>query len=107
MGIYERVSIKKIEYTSKNSKQVSTVDFFVKMHDGVVGAVSFYFVSDFNVNVYIELYDLIEKNDQFHIVQPSQLSGVFSIKNIANKLIYMKIGARDVVTERPNSYEKS
>lgn len=107
MGIYGRVSLKMTEFTSMKCKEVSTIDYFVKIKNGLVGAVAFYFTLDYNVNAYIEIFDVVEKNDQFIIVKQSQLSDVFNIKDIETKLIYIKIGSREVLTKRPNRFEKS
>lgn len=107
MNIYERIEMKKTKFTSKKCKEVSTIDFFVKMKNGQIGAVAFYFTANYNVNAYVELYEVEKVNDQYFIVNSTGTAGIFNIKEISNKLIYIKIGVREVVTERPNSYEKT
>lgn len=60
MEIYERVSIQKTEFSSKNSKEISTIDYFVELKNNTKGAVIFFFTSNYTVYVFIEMYEVIE-----------------------------------------------
>lgn len=68
---------------------------------------SSFFVCDCDVYVFVEVYSLIQQFDHLLQVQNTETDAVFSIKEIASKLIYMAIATKEVVTAIPNKFEKT
>lgn len=104
---YDKIIFQKKELTSQKSKDVATVDYFVKMKNNQFGAVRFFFVSNHVVHAFVHLHEVIDVENHLLIVQPSQENKIFNMRDFKTKLLFMKIGSRDVVTERPNMYEKT
>lgn len=105
--IYKNVTISGQKYTSLKSKQIATVDYFVRLTEGTVGMIKFYFIHDLIIYGLLEKYEIIEKVDQFYIVKSSSIIEVFKASNIKTKMIYMKIGRNEIITEVPNRFEKT
>lgn len=97
-----------MKFTSKKSKATATIDYFLKLKNGTLGSVDFYFV------IYKgPCFFACVQNNQYQ--QPFQhrtgnTTGqyiVFSIEQIEKKLVYMKIRKVELLTSIPNRYEKS
>lgn len=107
MTIYDKIVLHKKEFTSLKSKDIATVDFFVKLKNGEFGAVRFYLVSNYIIHAFIELYEIVDNTNNLLVVQQSGVNKIFNIRDFEIKMMYMKIGSREVVTQRPNMYEKT
>lgn len=107
MTTYQRVFMHKKQFTSKTCKEISTIDYFVRLKGGKIGAVMFYFMLDSIVYSFIELYEIVKTTNHLLEVQCSTSKKIFEIQDIDQKLIYMKIGSREILTSRPNMYEKT
>lgn len=107
LEIYKFVTISGKTYTSIKSKEIASVDYFVELTDGKTGQINFNFVNGFIIYGLLELYEAIEQFDHFHIVEPTGVSAVFVVSNIKKKLIYMKIGNKEITSSVPNRYEKT
>lgn len=107
MVIYDKIVFHKKVFTSQKSKCIATVDFFVKFKNGQIGAIKFFFLSNYIIYAFVELYVVICETNHLLTLEFSGDSKIFDIKDFETKLIFMKIGARKVVTQRPNMYEKT
>lgn len=107
LTIYKRISFQKKIFTSKKYRDFSTVDYFVKSIGGDMGTVIFYFVSNDTLYALIQIYEVTEILDHLCVVQPSETKKIITIQEIDKKMIHMKIGRREVLTSRPNMYEKT
>lgn len=105
--VFESITLKGTKSTSKISRVVSTVNYFVRLQNGQMGAIKYFFVCDCDVYVFVEVYSLIQQFDHLLQVQNTETDAVFSIKEIASKLIYMAIATKEVVTAIPNKFEKT
>lgn len=98
---------KKKLFTSKKCNEISTVDFFVKLKSGEIGAIMFYFIFDYIFYAYIDLYEIIKITDHLFEVEQSNVKKIYKVTEFEKKMIYIKIGSREVLTSRPNMYEKT
>lgn len=101
------MTYKKTEFTSLKSKTVSTIDYFVQYKDGTMGAVAFYFMSNEIAYAYIHFCEVIKRLDHLVEVKFSEAHGMFNISEFDDKLIYVKIGNREILSRRPNKNEKT
>lgn len=107
LTIYKRISVRSKIFTSKKYKDYSTVDYFVKVLGGDIGSVMFYFVSNDILYAFIEIYEVTETLDHLSVVKQTKVKKIIRIQEIDKKMIYMKINSREIVTSRPNMYEKT
>lgn len=105
--IYKSVSISGQKYTSAKSKELASIDFFIKLKQSTIGIVKFYFVHEFVVYGFMEIYNIINQQDQFSVVKSTGDHEVFRVCNVEKKLLYLKIGSKEIVTSIPNQYEKT
>lgn len=105
--IYQRISVQNKIFTSKKCKDLSTIDYFVKLHGGEMGSVMFYFVSNNTLFALFELYDVTDTLDHLYVVRQSSVKKIIKLQEIDKKMIYMKIRGREILVLRPNMYEKT
>lgn len=106
-NVYTDVSIRGTKFTSKNSKQTSTIDHFVRFHDEKIGAIKYFFLSEEETYAFTEIYTVKASEDHLHEIENSNESGIYNVKEIAHKLIYMSIVNRQIITSIPNKFEKT
>lgn len=104
---FKRISISGRNYSSKKSKEINSIDFFVKLLGGKMGCVKFYFVHDCTIYCILDVYKVVEELDHFSIVESTGNNEVFEVCNIKQKLIYLKIGTKEITTSIPNRFEKT
>lgn len=93
-------------YTSKlYTKAQNTLDLFVSTSDSIFGKVKFYFEYKGSNYALIEEYTSCKTFDQFNEVMPAANVSITSASKIKNKYIYMKIGLKELIVMRPNSFE--
>lgn len=107
MTTFQRVCMHKKQFTSRMCKELSTIDYFVKLKGNEMGAVLFHFILDRIVYALIEMYEIFKTTDHLLQVQRSSIKKIYKIKDIERKMIYIKIGSNEILTERPNMYEKT
>lgn len=95
------------KFTSKFSKEVSTIDYFVQFKNEEVGSIIFFFVSDPEVYVFVEIYAKKETEGHLTLIETTNKKAVFNVEAIQSKLIYMYITKKEIVTKIPNKYEKT
>lgn len=108
LTVYKSVVIRGVKYTSLQSKEISTIDYFVRLKDDKIGAVKYYTIIDFTLYAIINTYQVIDMFE--HIFQIEQIVGqqqIVKISNIKEKFLYMKFGLREFVTIIANRYEKT
>lgn len=105
--IYKYVMISGRKYTSVQSKEIASLDYFVELTSGKIGQVIFYFVHESIIYGLLQSYEIIEQIDHFYVVKSTGVRTVFLVSNIRKKLIYMKIINNEIVTSVPNRYEKT
>lgn len=100
-NVYIDLSLYGKRFSSKNSKEVSTIDFFIYFdYHQKIGAIKYFFLSENQTYAMVETYDKIEHEDQFIEIQND-------VRQINEKLIYLNINNKEYVTSIPNHYEKT
>lgn len=105
--IYKSVTIHGIKFTSEKSKDVATIDFFVRLKDDSIGAINFYLLINFDLHALITLYEIIETTAQFSKIKRSQTQKAIKMNEISEKMLYLRIGINEFVTVFPNKFEKT
>lgn len=105
--IYKFITMNGIKITSLNSKIISTTDYFVRLTTGEMGAINFFVVKNNNVYAIINMYTIENTTDHLMEVKPKNVSQIFNVKNIKEKLLFMKIGKYEIATKIANRFEKT
>lgn len=65
LSIYKCIVIRGIKFTSEKSKEMSTIDYFVRLKNGSIGSV--YFYSMFNSSLYalVSIHKIINQSGHF------------------------------------------
>lgn len=104
---YAQIKIHGKKFTSKKSKVVSTVDYFIQCRNKEIGAVKYYFVHNSRIYAFIELYRVVASTDHLMEIKGTEVDTIINVTDLSCKLIYMKIGKTEVVTKIPNTFEKT
>lgn len=107
LTIYTDVVIQGTKYKSKQSKEISTIDFFVQLKNNCFGAVCYYVTSDLLLYAVIDMYETIDTCDHILEVKISSNKTIVNVHDISKKLLFLKYGHREYLTAFPNNYEKS
>lgn len=94
-------------FKSLLSKESTTIDYFIKTKNNVIGAVKFYFVRDFIIYALIENYRVMKNFDHFLCVEEMNTKQLIKFTDISEKLMLINVGRKKYVTSVPNKYEKS
>lgn len=105
--IYKTVVVCGIKFSSLECKDISTIDFFVRLKNGLFGTVIYYTIFDNIIYAYINLYETVDTFDHFDEVKLTADKIVVKVNDFDRKLIYLKFGIREFVTVLANRYEKS
>lgn len=105
--ILYNITFRGIKLTSKKSRIVSIIDYFIESRSNEIGAVSYYFACADGTFVFLEIYALECKTDHLIVIKPTSIRKVINVKEIAHKLMYLKIKDKEIVTKIPNHYEKT
>lgn len=107
LTIYRHIILSGIKFTSKSSKEISTIDFFVRLIDKSIAAIKYYVQFDFVLYAVIEKYEILNHIDHFLQIKSTNKNDVIRVNNIAQKMLYLKFGLRELVTSIPNKFEKT
>lgn len=107
LQIFKNVLIRGVKYTSQSMKEVSTIDYFVKLKCGILGSIKFFTIFNCTLYAYINVYEVLDKIDHFLHIKATELQQIVEITDVLNKFIYMKFGCSEYVTEVPNKFEKT
>lgn len=102
-------SIKKRDelYTSLHYREINTIDYFVACSNGEMGKIRYFVHCDESIYAVLELFDLVKESEHLREVEPKHNLKIFKINDIKDKLIYMNIFGRKIVSKFPNKYEKT
>lgn len=107
LDIYKSVTVRGVKYTSEQSRDISTIDFFVRLKDNRIAAIFFFTLFDHNLYALINVYESIDTNAHFIKIKRTQTQQVIKINDVSEKMIYLKIGLNEFVTGFPNRFEKT
>lgn len=102
--IWARAKKNGIIFTSKNYKQTKSVDFFVELEDGQIGAVEFYFGEKLMPKLLLEVYEKTYRNFHWTEVKSTQSHEIHPIKSIKQKILFLKAGTIEYITNEPDMY---
>lgn len=105
--IYRSVVYRRKKFTSELSKEISTIDYFVRLNDNSFGMVQFYIVFDSTVFILINLFESIETIDHFIRVKRTSEQKLIKINELSDKMLYLKFGLSEYITNFPNKFEKT
>lgn len=93
-------------FTSLNyTAAKKTIDYFVKLNNGTLGKVKYYFERE-NVNyMVLEQYECYEQLNHLCEIGPKNIDQVCLAENIEKKFIYIHYLNKHFITERPNTFE--
>lgn len=96
----------RVIFTSKMYKKATkTLDYFIVTTDKTFGMVKFYFKHKDTNYALIEEYAVTKIIDQFREVNATGTVSVKLAESIEQKFIFMKIGLKQIIVQRPNSFE--
>lgn len=106
-SVYTHITIREKKYKSTMSKKISTIDYFVQFLDETIGAIQYYFTSAHELYAVVELFTVVKCVDHLIEIEASSTYYAKNINEIDQKLIYMNINSKKIVTKIPNRYEKT
>lgn len=107
LSIYRFISVRGKKISSLHSKIISTADYFVRLDTGEMGAIKFFLVKEGHIYAIINMYSIEDTNDHLMEVKPTNISQIFNIKHIKEKMLFMKIAKYEIVSKFSNRFEKS
>lgn len=105
--IWESVHWRGQLYTSTNYREVKSINYFVCLSDSSLGTVQFYFKYDNNFYAFFEKFEVLFETDHLLEVKSTSLLSIQKIETIVDKLLFMRINMRNIVTRVPNKYERT
>lgn len=107
LEVFDSIEINHHSYKSNRNRSGKSIDYFIQMKDQSIGAVQFFVQNDERVFVVIESYKIIEKNHHLLRIKATKEYEMFDCHQIHCKLMYMQIGAFEIVSQLPNFFETS
>lgn len=107
LTIYTDFDLRGVHYKSRESKETARIDFFVELTSGILASVHFFTIFDFNLYAVIEKYDIIDTYDHFIEINRTYYRNIIKASEISKKLIFLKYGLREFVTDFANKFEKT
>lgn len=105
--IWQRIQLNGIFYSSSAYRDTSFIDYFVSLLNERMGKIK-YFIQTETV-VYALVENFVEEKRSNHLVEVISTNSfsLFNVSKIGKKLLFLKIGLREIVCDVPNNYEKS
>lgn len=107
LTIYKSIEVHGERFTSRNSREVATIDYVVKTKKNTICLVKYFFAYQHNLYAMIEPFKVVGISNHLKEVELLGKFEVISISEIEEKLIYMEIGNQNIVSQIPNNYEKT
>lgn len=92
-------------FKSKKSRSNKSIDYFVLLKDDSIGCVQFFVKNHDSVFLLIELYKMVDKHYHLLRIKPTSEYELFNSNQIYCKLLYMKFGSFEIVSNEPNFFE--
>lgn len=107
LTIYTDFVLRGVHYKSQKSKETKKIDHFVALKNGILASVYYYTILDLTLYAVIEKYEIVDTYDHFIEVNRTFSKNIIKAIEISKKLIFLKYGMREFVTEFPNKFEKT
>lgn len=103
--IGDSAKVKTQHFKSTKSKKTQSIDHFIQMKDGIIGSVSSFIQFENKIYLVLQSYDVIEKCYHLRKIKSNQSVHVYSINDIAYKLLYIQFADTQAIVKEPNSFE--
>lgn len=107
LNIFKSVVVRGIKFSSTLMREVSTIDYFIRLKCNRIASVKFFMVFESKLFAIINLYQILDTYDHFLRIESTENQEVVKISEIREKCLYMKFGSREFVTFPPNKFEKT
>lgn len=107
LTIYKSIEVNGERFTTMNSREVATIDYVVKTKNNTICSVKYFFAYQRNLYAMIQPFEIVGLSNHLKEVELSGEFMTISISEIEEKLLYMKIGNQNIVSQIPNKYEKT
>lgn len=104
--IANQIRIKNEIYKSVSSPITKSIDHFVKMNDGAVGAIELFVIDERSCFLLLQKYEIVHQKYHFREVKRTEQRTLYPWWEIKETMIYLKFGTIEVLTKEPNRYEK-
>lgn len=101
------IKIRNVTFTSLKSVPMKTADFFLLMKDDTIGLSEYYIKSQAKVFVLLQIYKTVDVKYHWSEVSSTEQFRVYAVNEIKDKMLYMKINDKEIITSEPNRYEKT
>lgn len=101
--IWESVNWRGQLFTSTNYREVKSINYFVCLSDSSLGTVQFYFKYDNNFYAFFEKFEVLFETDHLLEKKSTSLLSIQKIETIVDKLLFMRINMRNIVTRVPTN----
>lgn len=105
--MYRKIIYHHIIYTSEKFKNVSTIDYFVRLRNGAIGSINYFVVVESDLFAMITLYEILGEFAHFKKIKRSSNQKCLKMNEISTKMLYIKFGPNEFVTVLANNYEKT
>lgn len=107
LTIYTDLVLRGVQYKSRESKEIAKIDYFVELTNGIVASVHYYTIYDFVLYAVIEKCEIVDTYDHFIEINRMFTRNLINVKEISRKMMFLKYGLREFVTDFPNKFEKT
>lgn len=101
------VTINGDRYKSTICKETTAIDYFVEFGVKKLGQIKYFVEFKDSVYAMIEIFIKLKTTDHLKEVITTKSLSLIPAHDIKEKLIYMKIGSKEVACNIPNNYEKT
>lgn len=82
LTIYTDVILHNVQFKSQESREVTTIDYFVKLKGEIFGAICYFMIVDSILYAVVDLYNVLSRNDHFKKIEFSGQKQLKSLKNL-------------------------
>lgn len=104
IDIWRSIELKGRLYTSINAIATKSADFFVRVANGNIGTIEFFFGDESNPKFLLHVYRNIFENYHFIEVEQTGSFETFQCEEIIEKLLYFESNRIKYITKEPNVY---
>lgn len=107
LTIYTDFVLRGVHFKSLKSNKTARIDHFVELKNGTIASVLYYTIFDLILYAVIENYEIVQTHDHFIEINETFVKNIIKASEISKKLIFLKYGLREFVTDFPNKFEKT
>lgn len=104
INIWRRCEIKGRLYTSINTTATKSADFFVKISNGIIGKIEFFFGNEASPKLLLHVFRITFESYHLFEVEETTTFKTFECREIAEKLLYLEADRIKYITREPNIF---